>query len=89
MHSPEIQLQIAAGEITLALSGITRALMDPTQADELPGRVMDLQDTTNQFLDLVATFKPAVYLCMRRQMRSLADLHVSEHAALAVDRAAT
>jgi len=48
---------------------------------------MDLRDAVNQFLDLLATHKPVAYLCLRRDLRSLKDLHVSEATALTVERA--
>lgn len=87
MPTPEVQLQIASGEVCIANSAVTRALTDPTQAHTLPGACMDLRDAVNQFLDLLATHKPVAYLCLRRELRSLKDLHVSEAAALTVERA--
>lgn len=88
MNTPEVQLQLAAGEITIALSAILRCLTDPTQADELPAAAMALQDTTNTWLDLLATHKPLAYMAVRWQIPNLRDLHAKEVAAHAVGRAA-
>lgn len=78
MNTPEIQLQLAAGEITIALSATMRCLSDPTHADQLPAAAMALRDTTNSFLDLMATHKPLAYMAMHRGIPNLRDLHASE-----------
>ena len=83
------RLQLAHCDMLLALRKIGNSIDDPTHRHTLPFLLRRAREAHEQMLGVVAEFAPEGIGAMARGLDSTEDLHASEIATLAIERAAT